>query len=120
MTYRERAAELKKRFESVSKKIDKIRIEILSTRETSNQYWAKIQQDLRTHYETLKTISADWINAELPKEYNASVSSADSRKGVVSFRKRIMKESTQKTRRMIGFRVIVYSNLSSTARPGTK
>jgi hypothetical protein len=62
-----------KNLDRVSKNIDKIISEIAITKDTSNLYWAKINQQIRKEYETARQITRDFILGEFPDYYKKQI-----------------------------------------------
>ena len=60
---------LLKKLDSVSRDIDVLVNEMLTTSNTSNVFWSTLQRNLRSCFEDIRMIEKEWIESKLPKEY---------------------------------------------------
>ena len=68
-----RSKNLSRRLIRVDERLDKITHEILTTDETSNTYWNKVQREIRKAYEEMRKITRDWTPDNISVAYNDSV-----------------------------------------------
>jgi hypothetical protein len=64
---------LKKSLDHVEKRLISIAIEISTTTNTSNYYWAKLSSESRKAYEEARILFANWSKYNIPLEYNYAI-----------------------------------------------
>lgn len=74
--YEEVAKTLTQRLERVALRIDKIILEIGTTRETSSAYWNGVNSRVRVAYDEARSITREWIEAKIPVEYTRALAEA--------------------------------------------
>ena len=72
-TYKQHVKNLSKKFQFVSKSLDKKVNEIITTTNTTLKYWSKMKNSIAYDYERLRIITAKWVETDIPEYYKTSV-----------------------------------------------
>jgi hypothetical protein len=66
-------AKLKKKLNSVEKKLFALSVEINQSEETSNFYWSQKQREAKKQYEKARVIFSEWSKINIPKVFDLSL-----------------------------------------------